>query len=131
MILACMYAEDRTAWECDIVESYGILDYERIPVRKLAALSAGLRSDARIVMKLSGCKVTPRETLLAIIADRLTWLCWTKTEDGQKGRNKPVSILETLIGADRKKDSGEYMTFDTGKEFQEERNRILSGMKGE
>ena len=124
-----MFAEDQTAWECDMAETYGIFDYERIPVRKLATLSVGLREDSRIKMKLAGLKLNVKETLLAVIADRLTWLCWAKTEDGHKGRNVPPSILELLTGK-QEKDS-ELMAFDTGKAFDEERNRILSMMKGE
>lgn len=124
-----MFAEDQTAWECDMAETYGVFDYESIPVRKLATLSAGLREDSRSKMKIAGAKLNVKETLLAVIADRLTWLCWAKTEDGLKGRNAPPSILELLTG--KKDRDSDLMAFDTGKEFEEERNRILSMMKGE
>ena len=112
-----------------MAETYGIFDYERIPVRKLATLSAGLRDDSRIKMKMAGAKLDVRDTLLAVIADRLTWLCWAKTEDGTKGRNAPKSILELLTGTNGKDDN--LMTFDTGKDFEEERKRILSMIKEE
>ena len=124
-----MFAKDQSAWECDMAETYGIFDYERIPVRKLATLSAGLRDDSRIKMKMAGTKLDVRNMLLAVIADRLTWLCWAKTEDGTKGHNPPKSILETLYGDNSQND--DLMTFDTGKDFEEERNKILSMMKGE
>ena len=129
MILACMYAADQNAWECDMAETYGVIDYESIPVRKLAVLSSGLRTDSRSMMKLSGIKVNTQEALLAIIADRLSWLCWSKTEDGLHGRNIPDSILESLTGK-REKES-KVMVFRTSEEFEEERNRILSSMKEE
>lgn len=129
MILACMYAQDKTAWECDMAETYGILDWESVPVRKLATLSAGLRHDSRSVMALSGERISLQESLLAMMADRLTWLCWAKTVDGRKGRNKPESILELLLGKTEK--DSEVMSFSTSEEFEAERNRILSQIKEE
>ena len=129
MTLACMYAEDRTAWECDLAETYGIFDYERIPVRKLATLSAGLRSDSRIMMKLAGITVTTTEMLLATISDRLAVLAWQNTEDGHKGNNPPESILDVLLNRNQKQ--SDLMVFHTSEEFEEERNRILSQMKEE
>ena len=130
MILACMYASHRTAWECDLAETYGIFDYESIPVRKLATLTAGLRSDSRSMMELSGLKIPLRDTLLAVIADCTKWLVWSRTEDGQHGRNMPESILEMLTSAPKETNS-DHMTFETGEDFIKERNRILSLMKEE
>ena len=124
-----MYAEDRTAWECDLAETYGIFDYERIPVRKLATLSAGLRSDSRIMMKMAGIKINTGEMLLAVIADKLSVLVWQNTEDGHNGANPPESILEMLIGRQQKQ--SDLMIFRTSEEFKKERNRILSQMKEE
>lgn len=129
MILACMYAQDKTAWECDMAETYGILDWESVPVRKLATLSAGLRHDSRSMMALSGERIGLQESLFAMMADRLTWLCWAKTVDGQKGRNKPESILELLLG--KTEHDSEVMSFSTSEEFKAERNRILSQIKEE
>lgn len=130
MILACMYSSHRTAWECDLAETYGIFDYESIPVRKLATLTAGLRSDSRSMMELSGIKIPLRDTLLAIIADCTKWLVWSRTEDGQTGRNMPESVLELLTSGPKDKDN-DHMTFATGEDFIKERNRILSLMKEE
>lgn len=129
MVLACMYAQDKTAWECDMAETYGILDWESVPVRKLATLSAGLRHDSRSVMALSGERIDLQESLLAMMADRLTWLCWAKTVDGRKGRNEPESILELLLGKTEK--DSDVMSFTTSEEFETERNRILSQIKEE
>jgi len=129
MVLACMYAEDRTAWECDMAETYGIFDYERIPVRKLATLSAGLRNDSRIMMKLADMEVNMRDMLLATIVDRLGVLIWQNTDDGHSGANPPESILDVILGKQKK--DGDFMVFRTSEEFEEERNRILSQMKEE
>lgn len=129
MVLACMFAEDKTAWECDMAETYGIFDYERIPVRKLATLSAGLRNDSRIMMKMAGTTISTAETLLATIADRLGIIIWQNTEDGHTGNNPPESILDVLLGRNEKQN--DFMVFHTSEEFEAERNRILSQMKEE
>ena len=47
-------------------------------------------------MKLSGSKITLTQTLLARIADELSFQSWAKTKDGQKNRNRPESILKAL-----------------------------------
>lgn len=125
-----MYSSHRTAWECDLAETYGIFDYESIPVRKLATLTAGLRSDSRSMMELSGIRIPLRDTLLAIIADCEKWLVWSRTEDGQNGINIPESVLELLTSGPKDKDN-DHMTFATGEDFIRERNRILSLMKEE
>lgn len=36
--------------------------------------------------------------LLAIIADGVRWLMWSKTKDAEKNRNMPESIYELLMG---------------------------------
>ena len=45
------------------------------------------------------------------------------TEDARKGKNKPESIVESLTGGEKKKESG-YMTFKTAEEFEEALARI-------
>ena len=130
MILACLYSSHRTAWECDLAETYGIFDYESIPVRKLATLTAGLRSDSRSMMELSGIRIPLRDTLLAIIADCEKWLVWSRSEDGRDGRNVPESILD-LLTSQQRDTANDHMTFETGEDFIKERNRILSLMKEE
>ena len=86
-----MMATDRTALICDLAETYGVLNYRELPVETLAALSAGLRENSRIKMKLAGIKVESDIMLLAAAVDRLTWIAWTKTKDAEKGLNRPKS----------------------------------------
>ena len=66
-----MLETDEDALICDLAETYGVYDYESLPVQTVAALSIGLRGDSRIRMKLSGMKLTLTESLLAMIADNL------------------------------------------------------------
>ena len=122
MTLAGMMAADRTAWICDLAETYGILDYRALPVETLAALSAGLRENSRIKMKLSGTKIPSDTMLLAAAVDRLTLIVWSKTKDGAAGRNRPGSIMDILIGSVREND---IMAFDTAEDFEAEKARIL------
>ena len=62
-----------------------------------------MRDDSRSKMKLFGNKLTIEQTLYAAIADRIGILIWQNTENGQKGINFPVSIIEE-INRDHSKD---------------------------
>ena len=91
-----MVREDETALICDLAETYGILDWRALPLATAAALSAGLRENSRIRMKLSGMQATREELLLAAAVDRLSMLVWSKTKDAEHNRNRPESIFEKL-----------------------------------
>lgn len=97
MTLALMRATDEDALVCDLAETYGIYDWRSFPVTLVATLATGLREDARINLKLSGQPFPLNLTLLASAVDRLGLLWWSKTEDGQKNKNRPPSILERMI----------------------------------
>jgi len=56
-------------------------------------LAVNLHHGSRIKMKVAGLKIPFSEILLAGILDRLSFLCWTKTKDSQKGKNRPESVL--------------------------------------
>lgn len=117
-----MIAEDRTALICDLAETYGVLNYRELPVETLAALSAGLRENSRIKMKLSGAKVQSDILLLAAAVDRLTFLAWSKTKDAEKGRNRPESIVDMIHGI---REKNNIMAFDTAEEFEAARIAII------
>lgn len=123
MILAAMLDTDRTALICDLAETYGVYDMDALPVATLAALAAGLREDSRIMMKLSGQLLTTTQTLLAGILDGINLLCWLNSEDGRRGRNRPVSVTDRLQG---KKEEQNIMQFKSGEDFERERERILA-----
>lgn len=122
-----MIKTDENALICDLAETYQIYDYKQLPPSTVAIFCIGLRDDSRIKMKLSGSRVAPETMLLAGILDRLSILVWQKTEDGSKGRNKPKSILDILT--DKNKES-EVSAFTSGKEFEEERNRLIKAAEG-
>lgn len=117
-----MIVTDRDAWMCDLAETYRIFNYRELPCKMVALFSCGLRDDSRIKKKLSGgTKESAEEMLLAIIADRLGTLVWFSSEDGEKRRNRPKSILSALIGEEEEK---EVQAFDSGKDFEAEWNEI-------
>jgi len=120
-----MLAAGRDELICDLAETYGILDWRALPATTLATLAAGLREGARIRMKLSGTKAPQNTLLLAACLDKLSFLAWAQTADGQAGRNRPVSVLELLLG--KKERTGDVQAFDTGEEFEAARQKILQG----
>lgn len=67
-------------------------------------------------MHVSGNKITLEQMLLAIIADNLNFLSWTKTKDAKKGRYKKKSIFKTLISDEKKKD--DLVGFKTVEEYE-------------
>ena len=119
-----MLETDETALICDLAETYGIYDYESLPLQTVAALSIGLRGDSRIKMKVANRKLTMSETLLAVIADHLALIFWTKTKDGQKNRNRPQSIREALENGN--KHDKDILGFTSPEEFENMREQLLS-----
>lgn len=108
-----MISADRTAWICDMAETYGIYDMRSLPLRTVAALSAGLRDDSRIKMKIRGEKASRTELLLATIADGVNALLWRFGAY----KDKPVSIVEALRDKP-KKQSGGVVAFASPEDFE-------------
>ena len=104
---------------CDLAEQYGILNIEGLPVNTLATLVYGLGEDSRIKRNISGVNASLNTLLLACIVDRLGVLIWQKTKDGQKGRNRPKSFVESLV----KKDN-DVESFDSVAEFEKALKRF-------
>lgn len=111
---------------CDLAETYKIYDYKQLPLTLVAVFSCGLRETSRIKMELSGQNVPLDSLLLAGISDRLSLLLWYKTKDGQKGKNRPTSVVDSLT-AQPKKEKNEIV-FKTGEDFEEMRRSLVMGM---
>lgn len=118
---------DEDALVCDLAETYGIFDWRALPVRTVATLSAGLRPDSRIMMKLSGTDFMLRDLLLASIFDNTALLLWAQTKDGEKGRNRPKSLLASFLN-ENKGNKG-IKTYESGEDFEKDRQRILEKIK--
>ena len=122
MILACMIGLDEDALICDFAETYRIYDYRQLPARRAAVYACGLRPNARIMMKLAGAKVPLETILLGLIADAEAIGVWMQTEDGVNGTNRPVSIMEAMLGIQK-----ETVSFESPEAFMEWRAKMLEG----
>ena len=102
---------------CDLAETYHILNYRELSPVLVATLSVGLREDSRIKKKITGVSISAEQMLMAIMADNLQFLAWTKTKEAEKGKGRPDSILQKLLGNDKKSD--DLLTFKTPDEYEE------------
>lgn len=118
-----MWALDSTALICDFAETYHV-DIEELPPIRAAILAEGLRNDSRIKVKLSGAARDENTMILAAIFDAVRVLVWSKTKDAERGRNRPKSLVESLVG----KQSGEsdIISTNSGAEFKALREKILN-----
>lgn len=114
---------DEEALICDLAETYQIYDYTQLPAYMVAVFSCGLREDSRIKMKMNN-QIIPVETLLlAGLSDKMSTLLWSKTEDAQKGKNRPIMILDLLNPvSEKEKDT---VVFNSGEDFEQRRNELL------
>ncbi len=119
-----MLATDQDALLCDLAETYHIYDMESLPLETVATLAVGLRPGSRIKMKMSGAKAPDELLLLAHIVDRLGLLVWQNTKDGQRGINRPASIVDLINGSDNK-DQIITDSYATPEDFWEARNLII------
>jgi len=121
-----MISLDEDALICDLAETYQIYDYKQLPPTRVAVFAYGLKEESRIKMKFSGQTVPFDRLLLASISDSLNTLIWYQTEDGHKGVNRPKSITSLLLGKKEEKDD-DIVTYETGKEFEMARKKLLGG----
>lgn len=114
---------------CDFAETYQIFDYRAIPARLVAKLAVGLKNSSRIKIKVSGLLVAPDTFLLASIFDVVNLLLWSRTEDGEKGRNRPAKISANLTNGFKteKSNSHETLIFDSAEEYEAARGNLLTG----
>lgn len=121
-----MISEDSDALLCDFAETYHVYDWRALPLQTSATLALGLREDSRIKKKLSKTAVSLEEVLLASAVDRLSFLVWLNTKDGQKGRNRPKSVLDEILGkADESKEK--IIAFSSPDEFRRAWEKCVGG----
>lgn len=112
---------------CDLAQYYHIYDYHAYKPSYIYILVDGLQDNSRFKLKLNGMKTTTETMLSAIACDYLAKLWWSKTEDAEHGRNKPISILSQLL--EDNADNNEKDGFDSIEEFNNARSHLLR--KGE
>lgn len=81
-------------------------------------------------MAMADMRYTLDTLLSAGILDRLSILIWQKTEDAQTGKNRPSSVVDLLTGNAQEPET-ENISFASGKEFEETRNKILKGVEAD
>lgn len=112
---------------CDFAETYHIYNYRGLPAMTAAVLAAGLRDDSRIKMKAIGANAPSHIMLLASIADSLHYLVWSKTKDGSNGRNRPKSILESMVQETKKHRYKVRTMADFKKRYEKRMGRKIDG----
>lgn len=120
-----MVAADEGALTCDFAETYHIYDWRSLPATYAAILAAGLRESSRIMLKLSGQKLTTEQLLLASIADHARLLVWQNTRDGHDGKNQPESMLSLMLNG--APEEPEIAGFDSAEEFNAWRAAMTGG----
>lgn len=70
--------------------------------------------------------VAPDTFLLASIFDIVNLLLWSRTEDGEKERNRPTKISANMVSefTDKKVNTHETLIFDSAEEFEAARERF-------
>lgn len=120
-----MVAVDEGALTCDFAETYHIYDWRSLPATYAATLAAGLRDSSRIMMRLSGDKLTAERLLLASVADHVRLLVWQNTRDGHEGENQPQSMLQLMLNPNVEDKASEG--FDSPEDFNAWRQSMIGG----
>lgn len=83
---------------------------------------SGLPPDSRVFRGLNNFKNVDNTILIAGIYERLDLLLWSKTKDGQKNRNRPKSIIDSLSVKSKEKD---HSNFTSVEDFEKRRQEII------
>lgn len=118
-----MISLDEDALICDFAEFYHILDYRSLPLRLAATLAAGLRESSRIKRLAVDAPCSQDTLLLATIADRVEMFRYGFSDNAQKGKNPPVSLVNLLLGKEEQ-NSKDFKVFNSAEEFDEALKRI-------
>jgi hypothetical protein len=124
MILASMIERSEDSLICDLAETYHVYDMRSFRASYIATLAAGLREDSRIMMLFSGNKIRPSLLLQAASLDKLALLWWAETKDGQKNRNRPESVVESLT-KENKQTEEPPIVFESAEEFNKTREEMI------
>ena len=124
MILAAMLERSEDAVIGDVAETYHYYDMRSFKASYIAILAAGLREYSRVMMLFSGNKIRPSLLLQAASLDKLALLWWAETKDGQKNRNRPESVVESLT-KENKQTEEPPIVFESAEEFNKAREEML------
>lgn len=125
-----MINADETALICDLAETYHIYDYKSLPLKMVAAFSAGLRENSRIKMCLNHVKYPFETLLLAAIFDGINLKNWMLSGAAREGVQRPKALTDSLLGKsgeDGEETEDEIVAFDSGEAFEKMRRKLLTG----
>lgn len=117
---------DEAALICDLAETYQIYNYKQLPVSTVAVFACGLKPDSRIKMKLNDRPIPIETQLLVGLYDVVNLIAWSKTKDAQKGVKRPASVMNAIMGTPTSQPHT-AVTFDSGKDFERIRNKLITG----
>ncbi|MDT3393469.1 MAG: DUF5361 domain-containing protein [Bacillota bacterium] len=118
---------DEDALISDLAETYQIYDYQQLPLTTVAAFSCNLRNDSRIKLKMNQQAVPINTQVLMGILDAVNLLLWSRSKDAERGAKRPQSILDAVMGNQKKQVADSAVTFDSGEDFERIRNRLITG----
>jgi len=124
MTLAHVISECEDKLICDFAETYHIFNYRELPLSAVVTLLLGLRDNSRIKMYYSKSKLSIEQTILALIADSVQFLAWTKTKDAKHGRYTQKSVLKLLNG-DYDTGNDNLESFESIEDFNEYMSQFL------
>lgn len=87
-------------------------------------LSCGLGENSRIKKKMNNRSVDIDTMILSAIYDKVALLVWKDTKDGQKGVNRPVSLLNAIV---QPKKESNTKVFSSIEEYEKARKEIFDG----
>lgn len=102
---------------CDLAETYNIYDYRRLPAQQLAIFANGLKSDSRIMVKLSPYTVPIRDVLIASLIDEIRAFRYSFSKDAKTGSNAPEMLVRALQRNPEKQKS-KVIAFDSSEDFE-------------
>ena len=123
-----MVAEAKDALICDFAEYYHIYDFESMKPSRAAIYAWGLPDDSRIKRAMNNQPVTTDLLLKAAMVDRLSLLVWSKTQDAEKGKNQPQSIVAQLL-KDDKETKQELTSYATISDYEKARQEMIQRIK--
>ena len=88
-----------------------------MPAQKLAIFAKGLKSDSRVMVKMSPYTVPLRDVLLASLIDEIRTFRYSFSKDAKSGSNPPEMLVRAFQrNPDRQKSN--VIAFDTPEDFE-------------
>ena len=125
MTLALLVGRCEEEFICDMAETYHVLNWRELPLKTAAILASGLPPESRSRMKLSGQKLTAKDSALLAILDDVRTLAWAFLQvHSDKKIPAPKSVLQQALHQDQQPKA---LSFRTPEEFEEQKRRIIEG----